>query len=300
MFKKIDNLTLYDPVSSPSIDAFIVDDLESLEPRRLGGESGLSPVVLSAPHGGRYYPKTIENIANLDAMRTLEDVGTDIIIMPLINENQSAVIARCSRAVIDVSRPETAIDPKLNQQYRNKQVGVSDDGWKRYIQSGYGLLPRLSANRKPLYNHDLPESELDSRIDLWHRPFHKLIAEALTQANQNHSHPVLLDIHSMPPSSPRLPDIIIGDLNGQSCPPEITNTAIKEIQKFGLSVGENKPYAGGFITQHYCQKPYNAATLQIEINRDLYLQDNFQISSEAVRELGVVIGAIITAIAPLC
>ena len=39
----------------------------------------------------------------------------------------------------------------------------------------------------------------------------------------------------------------------------------------GYSVSRNYPYAGGFVTKHYGKPCESTNAIQIEINRDLYL-----------------------------
>ena len=48
---------------------------------------------------------------------------------------------------------------------------------------------------------------------------------------------------------------------------------MESLLKANLTVRRNNPYAGGFITSHY-GKPYeNVHSLQIEINRSLYMDE---------------------------
>ena len=48
----------------------------------------------------------------------------------------------------------------------------------------------------------------------------------------------------------------------------------------GYTVAHNKPYAGGFITEHYGRPARGLHALQIEINRGLYMNERtFQKSS---------------------
>ena len=42
---------------------------------------------------------------------------------------------------------------------------------------------------------------------------------------------------------------------------------------FGYSVSRNKPYAGGFITEHYGNPTTGLHAIQIEINRALYMDE---------------------------
>ncbi|WP_082167202.1 N-formylglutamate amidohydrolase [Methylobacterium aquaticum] len=41
----------------------------------------------------------------------------------------------------------------------------------------------------------------------------------------------------------------------------------------GLRVVRNKPYAGGFITEHYGEPAFGRHALQIEVNRALYMDE---------------------------
>ena len=42
---------------------------------------------------------------------------------------------------------------------------------------------------------------------------------------------------------------------------------------FGYSVSRNKPYAGGFITEHYGNPAAGLHAIQLEINRGLYMDE---------------------------
>ena len=47
------------------------------------------------------------------------------------------------------------------------------------------------------------------------------------------------------------PDFIVGDRFGASAAPALTEHAIGLLISMGYTVAHNKPYAGGFITEHY-------------------------------------------------
>ena len=92
------------------------------------------------------------------------------------------------------------------------------------------------------------------------------------------SYAVLVDCHSMPSRGSRnenikRPDIIIGDRYGTSCNGEISRDLIRRFTDRGYSVTRNKPYAGGFITEHYGRPLKGLHAIQIEINRALYLDE---------------------------
>jgi N-formylglutamate amidohydrolase len=89
---------------------------------------------------------------------------------------------------------------------------------------------------------------------------------------------VLVDCHSMP-SSIKLsenglrPDFIIGDRFGTSASASLTETAISLLTGMGYTVAHNKPYAGGYITEHYGRPAHKLHALQIEVNRSLYMDE---------------------------
>lgn len=300
MYAKTTDFSFNSRFKTPFIDAFLVDELSLLAPQKIGGECLNSPVILSVPHGGRFYPSQMIKNADLQAMRTLEDVGSDIIVMPLVSAEQCAIIAKCSRAIIDVNRPKSALDPNLKKNENNKAITVANDRWQRYIHSGYGVIPRLSAKRLPLYNIPPTYESIQQRIDYWHQPYHGLIAQTLNEALQIFQKSFLLDIHSMPQSFPDLADIVIGDLNGFSASKDFSDLIKKELKKFGLTFSMNKPYAGGFITEYHGNPILNKHAIQIEINRSLYLKEDYKISSEAVRQLGVVLTDIVKTVSSIC
>jgi len=41
----------------------------------------------------------------------------------------------------------------------------------------------------------------------------------------------------------------------------------------GYSIGRNKPYAGGFITEHYGNPASGLHTVQLELNRAVYMDE---------------------------
>jgi len=43
----------------------------------------------------------------------------------------------------------------------------------------------------------------------------------------------------------------------------------------GFTVGRNRPYAGGFITEHYGRPAQAVHALQIEVNRGLYMDETY-------------------------
>ena len=68
-------------------------------------------------------------------------------------------------------------------------------------------------------------------------------------------------------------DIVIGDRFGTSCDAEITDRIEASLRACGYQVARNRPYAGGFITEHHGAPGNGLHALQIEINRALYMDE---------------------------
>ena len=63
----------------------------------------------------------------------------------------------------------------------------------------------------------------------------------------------------------------MGDCFGRSCHPVTLKLLEAAFESRGYQTARNYPYAGGFVTEHYGKPSSGIETLQIEINRDLYL-----------------------------
>ena len=69
-------------------------------------------------------------------------------------------------------------------------------------------------------------------------------------------------------------DFSLGTIFDESCPPELSQMFSRILENKNYRVEFNRPYSGGFITFNYCQPRKNIFTLQVEINRSLYMQES--------------------------
>ena len=240
--------------------------------RLLPATESTGPIIISAPHGGTHYPDGFSKIANLSRMSSLEDSGTADIAVAAATSNRPALIATMPRAVIDLNRPADAIDPLL----WTDAPQPSQPKWNRYIKAGYGIIPRLDANQKPLYIIQPSISEQQARLSQIYKPYHDKLLGLISNAQLRHSASLLVDIHSMPAAikagDPRLPDFIFGDLHGVTLPAELKNLIDTFMQGANYQWGWNHPFAGGHITQHYGTGNNAIFCLQIEVNRSLFVR----------------------------
>ena len=66
---------------------------------------------------------------------------------------------------------------------------------------------------------------------------------------------------------------MLGDRYGTSCVAAVAETIEATLRGLGYAVSRNKPYAGGFITEHYGNPATGLHALQLEINRALYMDE---------------------------
>jgi N-formylglutamate deformylase len=67
--------------------------------------------------------------------------------------------------------------------------------------------------------------------------------------------------------------MVIGDRYGTSCAPVLPDMVEDTMTRLGYSIGRNKPYAGGFITEHYGNPASGLHVVQLELNRAVYMDE---------------------------
>jgi N-formylglutamate amidohydrolase len=116
------------------------------------------------------------------------------------------------------------------------------------------------------------------RIQNYHKPYHAALARLLTRSMRSFGVAVLLDLHSMPSASVERDngqriDLVIGDRFGTSAAPALVDAIETKARGLGYTVARNRPYAGGYITEHYGAPDAGMQAVQIEINRALYMNE---------------------------
>ena len=244
------------------------------QPVELVRGDGRLPLLLSCPHAGRDYPQIMLDVAScsLDAMRGLEDFGVDQLVHGFAAEGVSCMVNQVARAYCDVNRPADALDTSMFAG----TVGAAKTA-SRHVKSGYGVIPKLTADRAPLYRNRLDAGEAATRIARVHTPYHAILRAELDQVCQLMDRAILLDLHSMPATDRlgrRLPDIVLGDCLGTTLNRPVANQIEQYFTEQGLSVAWNHPYAGGYITRQNGRQNSPIQAMQIEINRSLYMDTN--------------------------
>lgn len=253
-------------------DAGLPSDLfEVFEPER-----HRIPFVFNSPHSGRRYAPQFLQQSRLDALaiRRSEDHYVDQLFASACALGAPMLIAHFPRAYLDVNREPYELDPRMFDGPLPSYVNRNS----MRVAGGLGTIPRIVAENMEIYRNRIPVDDALNRIESLYKPYHACLRKLIARAHVRFGYAVLIDCHSMP-GNIRLsgngmkPDFIIGDRYGTSASAELSRLAMKVLQDLGFNVARNKPYAGGFITEHYGRPARGLHALQIEVNRGLYIDE---------------------------
>ncbi|MDX8432855.1 MULTISPECIES: N-formylglutamate amidohydrolase [Mesorhizobium] len=242
---------------------------------RSGAEQRV-PFLFNSPHSGRHYPERFLAMARLDrnAIRRSEDCYVDELFGGAIALGAPLLAANFPRAYLDVNREPWELDPRMFAEPVPSFCNIRS----ARVAGGLGTVPKLVGEGLDIYSGRLPLAEAVARIETVYKPYHETLKRLLTRTHARFGYAVLIDCHSMPASirvgdNGVRPDFIIGDRFGISATAALTETAIALLTGMGYTVAHNKPYAGGFITEHYGRPARHLHALQIEVNRGLYMNE---------------------------
>jgi N-formylglutamate deformylase len=244
---------------------------EILEPDFVGGA-----VIFNSPHSGNVYPRAFVTAARLDlqALRRSEDTFVDELFLGVVKRGFPLMRAHFPRCYVDVNREPYELDPRM---FDGRLPSFANTRSMR-VAGGLGTVARVVGDSQEIYDQRIPVDEALRRIEGLYKPYHRALRRLVTRIHREIGAAVLIDCHSMPSAAgsrderPR-PDFVLGDRYGTSCSTIIADVVETALIELGYSVSRNKPYAGGFITEHYGNPPAGLHTLQLEINRSLYMDE---------------------------
>lgn len=235
-------------------------------------------LVCDSPHSGTDYPADFGyTVANAE-LRKCEDTHVHWLWGAVPRVGGTLVHATFPRSYIDPNRHENDID-----------VAMLCDTWPggaapaaRTLALGNGLVSSLTPGRHPIYARRLAAREIAHRIEHYWRPYRRLLAQALLEAAARGPR-WHLNLHSMPSNAYErlgrvapgpLADVVLGDLHGQSCSAAFTGLVAGAFRRLGYSVALNDPYAGQDLVREFGAPAHGHESLQIELNRAIYLNEN--------------------------
>ncbi len=244
---------------------------EILEPEKWG-----SPAVFNSPHSGRIYPPDflISTRLDISTLRRSEDSFVDELFEGVVKRGHPLMRAHFPRCYVDVNREPYELDPRM---FDGRLPSFANTRSMR-VAGGLGTVARVVGDAQEIYGQRLSVDEALRRIETLYKPYHRALRRLITRVHRDLGTAVLIDCHSMPSTTaakeerPRA-DVVLGDRYGTSCAPAVSETVEETLRSLGYSVSRNKPYAGGFITEHYGNPAAGLHSIQLELNRALYMDE---------------------------
>ena len=235
-----------------------------------------APIIFNSPHSGSVYPDEFLSASRIDlaALRRSEDSFMDELIAGLSGRGFPTVSVNFPRSYVDVNREPYELDPRM---FLGRLPSFANTRSMR-VAGGLGTIPRVVGDGQEIYRERLSVDDALARIEALYKPYHRALRRLINKAHQVFGTAVVVDCHSMPSigvsrDEPRRPDVVIGDRYGTSCAPLLADVVEETMSRLGYSVGRNKPYAGGFITEHYGNPASGLHTVQLELNRAIYMDE---------------------------
>jgi N-formylglutamate deformylase len=220
------------------------------------------PLIISIPHGGENIPPEVEGKLRLDIKDLIEDSDAFTkSIYDIGNSARKVISADILRAVVDLNRAPDELPP------------ANPDG----------VVKSHTCYNKKIYKDEIHKDEqlIDSLLNRYYTGYHDLIRKEIQRDDID----IAFDCHSMASKAPEIapdpgmnrPVVTLGNNYGKSCDYKTTEKlAISFRHVFKLEehhVTINEPFAGGFITRTYGNRP--VPWIQIELNRCLYQDDRW-------------------------
>lgn len=243
---------------------------------KISSQKPTHPLVVSVPHAGVEIPDVAQkSFTRTDPLLLSRD--SDL----YVDELYEAVPAlggvllstTICRYVIDPNR-----DPKIVDASFIANAPVLAEPPK------LGIIAHQTMLGEPLLTRPLTRDEYANRLTSFYQPFHDALENLIAQSVARFGYCLHIDAHSMPSmakeghpdaAGSQRPDVNPGDRYGTTCNPSLVVAIGNYFMGRGLSVQNNIPYEGGFISQHYGQPQKHRHSIQIELNRKLYMDEKF-------------------------
>jgi N-formylglutamate deformylase len=242
---------------------------------------GSAPLVLDSPHSGVDYPEDFRSCLPLAVLRRAEDTHVEKLYDFAPELGAAWIEALFPRSYLDANRNLTEFDVALLADAWTEPVETDAKALAK-VRLGKGLIWRVTDEGQPLYDRKLSAAEVRARIDRCWRPYHEAVARAIEAAHARHGYSIHVNCHSMPAISAKFAtdfpglvhaDFVIGDRDGTSASPALSQRICEVLRGFGYQVAYNHPYKGVELVRRYGDPAHDRHSIQIEVNRKLYMDE---------------------------
>ncbi len=237
----------------------------------IGRKLKVRAFFVTIPHSGEIIPRDADWLHTLPETVVMRDVDryVDQLYLPVLEELKlHKIIANCHRYVIDLNRKP--------DEYDSDSVESAPSPGGTHPK---GLHWSITTFGEKLIQKPMSQDLHNSFVKEHYQPFHDSVAAMAQSFKQI---PVFhLDLHSMPSQGTALhndpgakrADVVVSDFHGKSARLDFVEVIIQAYRSAGLQVAYNWPYFGGGITQMYGRPDEGHHTVQVELNRALYMDE---------------------------
>jgi N-formylglutamate deformylase len=229
------------------------------------------PLVFDSPHSGSEYPEDFRFCCALDALRTAEDAHVDELYAAAPELGATLIGAVFPRSYLDANRAADDLDTAL-----------IDGPWPQPLtpshktRAGLGLVRRVARPGIPIYDRKLTVAEILARVERYHAPYHHVLEGTCSRVHRAFGVVWHVNCHSMPSQRSgkkggHCADFVLGDRDGTTCAPEFTDFVARVLRGLGYTVRINELYKGVEIVKRQGQPAAHRHSLQIEVDRALYM-----------------------------
>jgi N-formylglutamate amidohydrolase len=232
------------------------------------------PLVFDSPHSGRTYPEDFGHALTVEQLRSAEDTDVD----DLYSEAPA-----CGAPLLAANFPRAYIDP--NRSVLDIDHGLFDTPWPGPVSDnpkvalGIGLIWRVLDSGEALYTRKLTHTEVMRRITQYHQPYQRALKDLLDAAHAQHGAVWHINCHSMTTVGGKASedvgrqraDFVLGDRDGTAASREFTLLVFGFLRGLGYTVKINDPYKGVELVRAFSDPSAHRHSLQVEVNRGLYL-----------------------------
>lgn len=229
---------------------------------------------ITLPHSGEDIPSECDWLMKLDPIIQKQDLDlyVDQLYSPVIEElNIPSVVAKVSRYVVDLNRNVSDIE-SLSVENSDNDIGKFHKKGLHWVETTRG---------EAILNSPHSEEFHSKLVERYYTPWHEEVASTYSGFDDS-KEKFQLDCHSMPsqgtaahsdPGKQR-PEVVISDYLGKSSCSEYLDLVVKAFKGKFADVAVNDPYIGGGITARYGNPSIKQHCLQIELRRNLYMNED--------------------------
>jgi N-formylglutamate amidohydrolase len=260
-----------------------------------------APLVFDSPHSGLLFPEDFEPAIPIEQCERVADWFVDDLFGAAPRLGAVYLTALFRRAYIDPNRDKADLDLEMIDGVWPEPLAVTEK-----TARGASLIWRMIDGETPIYGRKLSVGEVRHRIETYWQPYHDTLKSALDHVHARHGRVVHINCHSMPEwedarweshreenrrgedrrgenrredrgerdGRKRRADFIIGTRDGTTAGEAVTEVVVESLRASGYSVAINDTFKGVELIRRYAAPSQGRESLQIEVNRGLYMDES--------------------------